>query len=199
MMETFWFYFKEGLFHVLDWDAYDHILFLIVLTVPYLFTNWKKLLTLVTVFTLGHTLSLALSAYGVIKVNSSLVEILIPITILITALYNIFTAGKKSRNTKMGIYVFSALFFGLIHGLGFSTYFKMMTASSESKLLPLIEYTLGIEAAQIIIVFAVLIISFVGQAIFRFSQRDWVMVISAIVIGVAIPVFKNALSTIAIF
>ncbi|TVZ52477.1 HupE/UreJ family protein [Dokdonia sp. Hel_I_53] len=195
-MDTFWFYFKEGLYHVLDWDAYDHILFLVVLTVPYLFSNWKKLLTLVTVFTIGHTVSLALSAYGIIAVNTSLVEVLIPITILITALYNIFTAGKKSRNSKINIHLFAALFFGLIHGLGFSTYFKMMTAGKESKLLPLLEYTLGIEAAQLIIVFIVLIISFVGQAIFRFSLRDWVMVISSIVIGVAIPVFRTALSSI---
>ena len=195
-MDSFLFYFKEGLFHVLDWNAYDHILFLVVLTVPYLISNWKKLFTLVTVFTIGHTLTLAMSAYGVIRVNSSLVEILIPVTILITALYNIFTAGKKNRNQKIGIHIFAALFFGLIHGLGFSTYFKMMTASTDSKLLPLLEYTLGIESAQIIIVLVVLIVSFIGQSIFRFSLRDWVIVISSIVIGVAIPVFQNALSSI---
>ncbi|WP_298349275.1 HupE/UreJ family protein [uncultured Dokdonia sp.] len=195
-MDSFLFYFKEGLFHVLDWNAYDHILFLVVLTVPYLISNWKKLFTLVTVFTIGHTLTLAMSAYGVIRVNSSLVEILIPVTILITALYNIFTAGKKNRNQKIGIHIFAALFFGLIHGLGFSTYFKMMTASTDSKLLPLLEYTLGIESAQIIIVLVVLIVSFIGQSIFRFSLRDWVMVISSIVIGVAIPVFQSALSNI---
>ncbi len=195
-MDSFWFYFKEGLFHVLDWNAYDHILFLIVLTVPYVFSNWKKLLTLVTIFTIGHTVSLGLSAYGIITVNSSLVEVLIPITILVTALFNIFTAGKKGRNEKLNIHLFAALFFGLIHGLGFSTYFKMMTASTNSKLLPLLEYTLGIEAAQIIIVFVVLIISFIVQAIFRFSLRDWVLVISSIVIGVAIPVFRTALSSI---
>lgn len=195
-MDSFLFYFKEGLFHVLDWNAYDHILFLVVLTVPYLISNWKKLFTLVTVFTIGHTFTLAMSAYGVIRVNSSLVEILIPVTILITALYNIFTAGKKNRNQKIGIHIFAALFFGLIHGLGFSTYFKMMTASTDSKLLPLLEYTLGIESAQIIIVLVVLIVSFIGQSIFRFSLRDWVMVISSIVIGVAIPVFQSALSNI---
>ncbi len=195
-MDSFVFYFKEGLFHVLDWNAYDHILFIIVLTVPYVISNWKKLFTLVTVFTLGHTLTLAMSSYGVIRVNSSLVETHIPITILITAIYNVFTAGKKNRNLKLGIHIFAALFFGLIHGLGFSTYFKMMTASSDSKLLPLLEYTLGIESAQIIIVVVVLILSFIGQSIFRFSQRDWVMVISSIVIGVAIPVFQNALSSI---
>ncbi len=195
-MDSFMFYFKEGLFHVLDWNAYDHILFLIVLTVPHLISNWKRLFTLVTVFTIGHTLSLALSAYGVVKINSTLVEVLIPITILFTALYNIFRSGKKTKNQKLGIHVFITLFFGLIHGLGFSTYFKMMTASTDSKLLPLLEYTLGIEASQIIIVLVVLIISFIGQTIFRFSQRDWILVISSIVIGVTIPIFKEVLSSI---
>lgn len=192
-MDTFWFYFKEGLFHVLDWNAYDHILFIIVLTVPYTFSNWKRLLSLVTVFTVGHTISLSLAAYGVVKINTTLIEFLIPVTILITAIYNIFTAGKKGRKEQVGVYLIATLFFGLIHGFGFSTYFKMMTASTEHKFLPLLEYTLGIEASQIIIVFLVLTVSFIGQFIFRFSIRDWVMVISAIVIGVAIPIFRNAL------
>jgi len=192
-MDTFWFYFKEGLFHVLDWNAYDHILFIIVLTVPYTFSNWKRLLSLVTIFTVGHTISLSLAAYGVVKINTTLIEFLIPVTILITALYNIFTAGKKGRKEQVGVYLITTLFFGLIHGFGFSTYFKMMTASTDSKFLPLLEYTLGIEASQIIIVLLVLTVSFIGQFIFRFSIRDWVMVISAIVIGVAIPIFRNAL------
>lgn len=187
-MDTFWFYFKEGLFHVLDWNAYDHILFLVVLTVPYLFSNWKKLLTLVTVFTIGHTLALALAAYGVVSVKSSLIELLIPITILITALFNVFTAGKSARKEKVGLYLATTLFFGLIHGLGFSTYFKMMTANTDSKLMPLLEYTLGIEVAQIAIVLVVLIVGFIGQSVFRFSLRDWVMVISSVVIGMVIPI-----------
>lgn len=194
-METFWFYFKEGLFHVLDWQAYDHILFLIVLTVPYLFSNWKRLLTLVTVFTVGHTLALALSAYGVVSVKSSWIELLIPITILITALFNVFTAGKSAKKEKVGIYLITTLFFGLIHGLGFSTYFKMMTANTSSKFLPLLEYTLGIEVAQIAIVVLVLIVSFLGQSILRFSLRDWVMVISAVVIGMVIPMLVGSLSS----
>ena len=192
-MDTFWFYFKEGLFHVLDWNAYDHILFLVVLTVPYLFSNWKKLLTLVTVFTVGHTLALALAAYGVISVKSSWIELLIPITILITALFNVFTAGKSARKEKVGLYLVATLFFGLIHGLGFSTYFKMMTANTSSKLMPLLEYTLGIEVAQIAIVLVVLIISFIGQSVLRFSLRDWVMVISSIVIGMVIPILMRSI------
>lgn len=193
LMDTFWFYFKEGLFHVLDWNAYDHILFIVVLTIPYTFSSWKRLLSLVTIFTVGHTISLSLSAYDIVKINTTLIELLIPITILITALYNIFTAGKKGGKEKVGVYLVVTLFFGLIHGFGFSTYFKMMTASAESKFFPLLEYTLGIEFSQVIIVLLVLVASFLGQFIFRFSLRDWVMVISAIVIGVTIPILRNSL------
>jgi hypothetical protein len=189
-MNDFWFYFNEGLFHVLDWNAYDHILFLVALTVPYGLNSWKKLLYLVSIFTVGHTIALALSVYEVVKVSSTLIELLIPITILITALYNIITAGKTKRMEKMGIYAITTLFFGCIHGFGFSTYFKMMTAGSDSKLIPLIEYTLGIEGAQLIIVLAVLALSFVGQSIFRFSRRDWILVTSAIVVGVVIPILR---------
>lgn len=189
-MQEFWFYFKEGLFHVLDWDAYDHILFLVVLTVPYAFNNWKKLLYLVSLFTVGHAISLALAAYEVVNIDNGLIELLIPITILITAIYNIFVAGKIKRSEKYGLYLIATVFFGLIHGFGFSTYFKMMTASSTNKLLPLIEYTLGIEASQVIIVMGVLVTSFIGQSIFRFSRRDWIMITSAIVIGVVIPILR---------
>lgn len=192
-MDTFWLYFKQGLFHVLDWQAYDHILFLIVLTVPYLFSNWKRLLGLVTVFTVGHTLALALAAYDVISVKSSWIELLIPITILVTALFNVFTAGKSAKKEKVGIYVITTLFFGLIHGLGFSTYFNMMTTNTSHKFLPLIEFTLGIEVAQIAIVLCVLIVSFLGQSLLRFSLRDWVLVISAVVIGMVIHLLEGAM------
>lgn len=190
-MENFWFYFKEGLFHVLDWNAYDHLLFLVALTVPYAVNNWKKLIYLVSVFTIGHAISLALAAYDIVTIKIKIIELLIPITIIITALYNILTAGKSKNKEKLGIYLITTLFFGLIHGFGFSTYFKMMTASSSSKLLPLIKYTLGIETAQIVIVLAVLLLSFIGQGVFRFSKRDWVMVTSAIVVGVIIPILQE--------
>ncbi len=186
-MSDFWFYFKIGLEHVLDWKAYDHILFLIVLTVPYLFKDWKRVFLLVTLFTVGHTLSLILSVYGVVRVNTGIVEFLIPITILVAALYNVFTAGKGAQKDKLGILLITALFFGLVHGLGFSTFFKQLTAHLASRLLPLAEFALGIEAAQLIIVLIVLILSFIFQTVFRFSRRDWVMVISAVVLGMIIP------------
>ncbi|MBL7471855.1 HupE/UreJ family protein [Robertkochia sediminum] len=190
-MNDFWFNFKLGLTHVLDINAYDHILFLIALTVPFTFNSWKKLLWLVTVFTIGHTLSLLLAAYNVVSVNMAWVEFLIPVTILITALFNVFTAGKGARKEKMGIHLFIALFFGLIHGLGFSSFFRMNVEGRDNKLLTLLEFALGVEAAQIIAVLAVLIIGFVVQSVFRFNKRDWVMVISSVVIGVALPILRD--------
>lgn len=192
-MSQFWLYFKLGLYHVLDWHAYDHILFLIVLVVGYTFNDWRKVLWLVTLFTLGHSLSLLLSVFNVVSVNSTLVEFLIPITIGLTALFNVFTAGKGARREKLGLLYFATLFFGIIHGFGFSYYFKnIVTGSNTGKLLPLAEFALGIEAAQIIVVLVVLILGFIFQTIFRFSKRDWMLVISSIVIGMIIPmIFSN--------
>ena len=178
---------------MLDWNAYDHILFLIALAVVYDFRNWKKVLWLITLFTIGHTLTLVLAAYKIISVNSNWIEFLIPLTIIITALFNIFYARNTSKQTKTNTNLFFALFFGLIHGLGFSGYFKMLIGSSNSKLIPLLEFALGIEIAQIIIVLIILILGFVFQTIFRFSKRDWILIISSIVIGVALPMLKNAI------
>lgn len=187
-MSDFWIYFQIGLKHVLDIHAYDHVMFLMALTIPYSFKDWKRILLLVTVFTVGHTLALLLSVYGVIAIKVNIVEFLIPITILITAFFNFFTAGKSSKTESINLVFFITLFFGIIHGLGFSNYFRtILGGSPTSKLLPLGEFALGIEAAQIIVVFVVLILSYIVQTIFRFSKRDWTLAMSAFIIGVVIP------------
>ncbi|MFD2822319.1 HupE/UreJ family protein [Lacinutrix iliipiscaria] len=192
MLEEFWFNVQYGINHVLDINGYDHVLFLLVLAVPYLFKDWKRVLLLVSVFTIGHTLSLILAAYNVVSVNGKLVEFLIPVTILIVAIFNVFTAGKKASNEKVGILFFSTLFFGIVHGLGFAREFKIMVGHSENKLVTLLEFALGIEFAQIIIVFVALFLGFLMQTVFRFSKRDWIMVVSAIVIGLVIPMIINS-------
>lgn len=187
-MSDFWIYFQIGLKHVLDIHAYDHVMFLMALTIPYAFKDWKRILLLVTIFTIGHTVALLLSVYGVVTIKVNLVEFLIPITILITAFFNFFTAGKSSKTESINLVFFITLFFGIIHGLGFSNYFKtILGGSANSKLIPLGEFALGIEAAQIIVVFIVLIISYIVQTIFRFSKRDWTLAMSAFIIGVVIP------------
>jgi hypothetical protein len=166
-MNEFWIYFKLGLNHVLDWNGYDHLLFLIVLTVAYTFKDWKRVFWLVTVFTIGHTISLTLATYGAVSFGVKAIELLVYITIVITALYNIFTAGKNNNKTKIVL---------------------LLIAGLESKLLPMLEFALGVEAGQIIVVLVVLVISFIFQTVFRFNKRDWIMVISAIVLGIAIHI-----------
>lgn len=192
MLGDFWFNVKYGINHVLDINAYDHVLFLIVLAVPYLFNNWKRVLLLVSIFTLGHSVSLLLAAYNVVHVNANVIEFLIPITILIVAIFNVFTSGKNAKKEKIGILFLSTLFFGLIHGLGFAREFHILLDENDNKLVLLLEFALGIEIAQVIIVFIILFLSFLMQTIFRFSKRDWVMVISSIVIGLVIPMILNS-------
>lgn len=185
-MDEFILYFKMGLNHVLDFSAYDHILFLIVLAVIFNFNQWKKVLWLVTFFTIGHSITLALSAYGILKIKMDIIEFFIPLTIFITGLINVLTVKKRSTG-KENINLIFALFFGLIHGLGFSNYFKMMIGKEEDKLFPLVEFALGIEASQIIIVLGILVIGTIFQSFFKVTRRDWVLVCSSIVIGFSIP------------
>lgn len=191
-MSQFWLYFRLGLDHVLDWQAYDHVLFLIVMVAAYGFTSWKKVLWLVTLFTLGHTLALFLSVYGIVKVATDYVEFLIPVTILVTAIFDIATAGKKLRNTNYNMIYFTTIFFGVIHGLGFSSYFKMIAAGSGARFWPLVEFALGIELAQVIVVLSVMILAFICQNIFNVSKRDWILVSASIVIGIILPILQQS-------
>ncbi|MFY0604528.1 MAG: HupE/UreJ family protein [Flavobacteriaceae bacterium] len=189
-MDNFITYFKLGYLHVLDFEAYDHILFLIVLAVVYSFNEWKKVLWLITFFTVGHTLTLILSAYGLLfdlnTSNMKVVEFLIPLTIFITGAINILKSNTSSA-LKNNTNIILALVFGLIHGLGFSNYITRLVTSSDNKLALLLEFALGIEASQIVIVLFILFLGFILKTFFRVTNRDWVIVTSAIVIGFVIP------------
>lgn len=191
-MNDFWIYFNIGLNHVLDFNAYDHMIFLLALTLPYDAKAWKRLLILVSIFTLGHTISLFLSVFDVVKIKPTMVEILIPITILITAIYNLISQGKKGKNDSLSFVGFVTLFFGIIHGLGFSGYFNsILPGNATDKLWPLLEFALGIETAQITIVILALIIGYVVQTLFKFSKRDWVLSVSSFIIGIVMPLIIN--------
>lgn len=192
-MSDFWLYFNIGLTHVLDFNGYDHMLFLTALTVPYAFKQWRQLLLLLTLFTIGHTMSLILSVYGIISFKSTIIEFLILVTILLAALYNFFKTGKSAKNENVSVVAIGTLFFGIIHGLGFSGFFKnMVLAGKEYKLAPLLEFALGIEAAQIIVVLVVLIAGALVQNFFRVSRRDWILVMSSFVAGVIIPMLIDS-------
>ncbi|RXR24140.1 MULTISPECIES: HupE/UreJ family protein [Flavobacterium] len=187
-MTDFWIYLKIGFEHVLNLNGYDHLLFLMALTVPYAAKDWKRLLLLVSLFTLGHTLSLFLAVLEIITVKPSIIEFLIPITICMAALFNIIRAGKPGKQDSITFVGAVTLFFGLIHGLGFSNYFNhLLPGEASDKMLPMLEFALGIEGAQICIVLLVLLIGFIFKTLFRFNQRDFVLIFSAFVLGVVVP------------
>ena len=187
-------YFQLAWQHVLDINNYNHVVFLIALAVPYAFKDWKRVLLLVTIFSIGQTLGLLLSIFGIIMIKSVLVDFLIPITILITAIFNLFTVGKSYKGNGINLIGIITLFFGLIHGLEFSIFFKSIAKGGLSdKMKPLLEFALGIEASQILIVLIVLIVSYTVQNFFSFSKRDFTLVLSAFIIGVVLPlIVKNA-------
>ena len=184
-MSDFWLYFKLGLEHVLDWKAYDHILFLVALSAAHTFVSWKRLLILVSLFTVGHSISLLLANYNVVSVSSRVIEFLIPLSILIAALDNLYASKNQKADKKSGIILLITVFFGLIHGFGFAAYYRMINI--DGGILPLLEFALGVEASQIIVVILVLVVAFIFQSFFRIAKRDWILVVSSIVIGFVFP------------
>jgi hypothetical protein len=186
-MQDFIFYIKLGLNHVLDFAAYDHILFLIALALPFTFKSWKKVVLLATIFTIAHCLSLFLSVYGVLVIDVSLIEFLIPVTILGTAVFNLVYVKTTLANRNLGLHIFATAFFGLIHGFGFSNYFNMLMAEEEEKLTSLFGFATGIEISQILIVFAVLGISYTFLSSLKVKPQLFVSIASILIILVTIP------------
>ena len=183
-MENFWFYFKLGFDHVLDPRGLDHFYFLIALTLPFMFREWQKLLVWVSIFTLGHTLSLFASNFKWILVDGKWVEFLIPITIGITCLSVLF----KQRNTvsKSSWINSITLFFGIIHGFGFGKYFRMISIEDENAAISLLEFALGVEFAQLIIVLSMLLINFLVIRVFGFKIQKWELIVAALILSQAI-------------
>ena len=177
-------YVELGLEHIADLQGYDHILFVAMLCAVYVFKDWKQVLILVTAFTIGHSLTLALATLKIIRVPSVWVEFLIPVTIFITALGNIVTG--KPGNTSARVKYLLALFFGLIHGLGFSNYLRSLLGAQKSIVVPLLAFNIGVELGQILIVLCVLILTALMLYVFRVKQRDWILVLSGAGAGIAL-------------
>ncbi len=184
-MNEFYMYLKLGVEHILDIQGYDHLLFILALCAIYVAGDWKKILVLVTAFTVGHSVTLALATFRVINIDSDLIEVLIPATIFVTALSNIF----RSRSTRNAAYLNNnyllALLFGFIHGMGFSNYLKALLGRDTSILKQLFAFNLGLEVGQIIIVGIFVLISFILITILGVKQRDWKLVVSSAIAGIA--------------
>lgn len=176
-MEDLAFYFKEGWHHIISFDALDHQLFMLVLSAVFLLKDWRRVLIMVTAFTIGHSLTLALSVYDIIRVKSSLVEFLIPCTILVTAIMNFFPAIVNHR--RFGLNYFAALFFGLIHGLGFANAIRFMIAKDQHIGSALFGFNCGLEAGQIVVVLIILLISWLIVTKARFPQCRWIKLVSS--------------------
>lgn len=191
-MQDFPLYFQLGWKHILDWQGYDHILFVMVLCGTYTLTDWKKVLILVTAFTVGHSITLALSVFNVIAIRTPLIEFLIPVTILITAISNILVKRQKPKGQKFKYTM--ALFFGLIHGLGFSSYLKSLLGKSNSITAELLGFNVGLEFGQILIVIGVLILSFILIWIVKIKRWDWNFFLSSAIFGVSFVMAAERLS-----
>jgi hypothetical protein len=191
-MDDFLFYLRLGFDHILDPKAYDHLLFLVVINLPFVYKQLRLMLLLVTAFTLGHTLSLWAASAGVIRFSSSWVEFLIPLTILLAALHTLYWNTRLAQKTSAP-YLVLTTFFGIIHGLGFSGYFSMVFPQ-KSLGLPLLYFTIGIELAQLLIVVIVLLLNSILSSFFGVSKRDRLLVASSIIIGILVPILVASIS-----
>ena len=173
-MNEFALYFTLGREHIIDWQGIDHILFVMALCVRYQFADWRKLLVLITAFTIGHSVTLALSVFNLIHFSTKWIEFLIPVTIVITAISNVFVK-KFVYKSKFPFIYFMALGFGLIHGLGFSNYLKSLLGKDESIWLQLLAFNVGLEVGQLLIVAGVLIVSLILVILLKINRRDYIL------------------------
>ena len=184
-MNDFTLYFEIGYKHIADLQGIDHILFVMALCLRYQFADWRKILLLVTAFTIGHSITLALSIFNIIQYPVRWIEFLIPVTILMTSISNIFVKKFVFRS-KFPLIYFLALFFGLVHGLGFSSYLKSLLGSDHTVALPLLAFNLGLEAGQLLIVTGVVLISFIFVTILKSNRREYLLFISGGIFALAL-------------
>jgi hypothetical protein len=200
-MNEFWIWFSIGLQHILDWNGYDHILYVIALCAVFSVNEWKKLLILITAFTIGHSLTLAASSLNILTIKQNYIEILIPVTIILTCLVNMFYrrcfdkhVGYNKHNYTVNYSL--ALLFGFIHGMGFSYLLKAMLGKEENITFPLLSFNLGLEAGQLIIVAVVLLFSVFLARFTRIKKPDWILFISSAVFGISFLLFVQRLNDI---
>lgn len=184
-MQDFWLYFGLGREHIADLAGYDHILFITALCLRYAVHDWKKILILVTAFTMGHSLTLALSVLDYVEVSTKWIEFLIPVTIVITALTNILTANTQQPSRVSLIYLL-AMFFGLIHGLGFSNYLKSLLGKDKNIISELLAFNIGLEVGQLLIVAGVMLVSLICVRLLKIQRREYLLFASGAVFGIAL-------------
>lgn len=198
MFDEFLLYLRLGFHHIADLAGYDHILFVAALTIPFTGRDWRRLAVLVTAFTVGHSITLALATLRLVQVSSAVVEVLIPATIVATAAlsWRAGTPGHEHEPVTVGRYLMAAGF-GLIHGLGFSTYLRSLLGDEESLALPLLAFNVGLEVGQLLILAVVVGIGAL-LAPRVLSRRLWVLLLVGVTGGLALLLFGQRLAAIAV-
>jgi hypothetical protein len=186
-MNNFSIYFELGFRHIASWGAFDHILFMAALCMRYQFNDWKRLLILITAFTIGHTVTLGLSVLDIISFSKNWIEFLIPVTIAVTAFSNLFVK-KFCFNNKFPLIYWFTLFFGFIHGLGFSNDLKSIIGNESGLVIKLFAANIGIEAAQILFVLMILLIGFICNNLIKINRREYIVFVSGAIFGIALYV-----------
>lgn len=185
-MSIFELYLKLGIDHIMDLKGYDHILFIITLCSVYKLSEWKRVLILITAFTIGHSVTLALATLNIISLSTSLVEFLIPLTIFLTALFNAINKSLSVSKLLHTMKYIAALFFGLIHGLGFSNYLRSLLGQESSIWKPLLSFNIGIEIGQIIVVAVILLLTWLVVKVIGAPRREWNLILAGAGMGVAL-------------
>jgi hypothetical protein len=183
-MSDFIMYLKMGWGHIISWGALDHILFIAALAVIYTITEWKQVLILVTAFTIGHSITLILSVYDIVRINSGWVEFLIPCTIVLTSLANLFQKEFNPRTIRINYFL--ALFFGLIHGMGFAGAIRFTLAGDQQIGWGLFSFNIGLEIGQIFVVLLILLVTQLVTRVLHVKRREWVIFLSAAVFSLSL-------------
>jgi hypothetical protein len=192
-MSQFGIYFELGCEHILDWkNGYDHILFVIALCAVYVVRDWKRVLILVTAFTIGHSITLALSGLKIITLDATLIEFLIPVTIFLTAVANFFHSEHRINKSNIHLNYLLAAGFGLIHGMGFSNFFRELTGNTNKVLSLLFPFNVGLEFGQIVIVGLFMAVTFLVVELARLPRRFWRIGISAVIALMALLLIKDS-------
>lgn len=181
-------YFRLGVGHIADLQGSDHILFIVALTVGYAARDWRRLLWLVTAFTIGHSATLVLATLRLVRVHAPTVELLIAATIVVAAGYSLQSAlrggatdAREPDGRQRLLYALAGSF-GLIHGLGFSSFLRALLGGEESIVVPLLAFNVGLEIGQLAIVAVVLVAGALACDVAGLARRWWVAALSAVIL-----------------
>jgi len=186
------YFFTLGWEHIVDINAYDHLLFVMTLCAAFKIKQWRQILIIITAFTIGHSLTLVLSSLDIVPSNQDLIDKLIPFTIMLTALSNVINYNKAGNLADIKIKYGIALLFGLIHGLAFASNFKFILFE-ESIIMPLFLFNIGIEVGQLFIVLFFMLSLYIYTYLIKAEHSKWNLFISGAGFGIATTLLINAL------